>query len=254
MPLPAINWPAAIPRGAHGELAHVGSGHVGLMLLARGGAIARARAANGAWTFDAESIGLPDPEAFGVAQLINITYLKGEAALHVEKLDERGRRGEAHLFALNADGPVTGAPLAVPTELDLATTPAACTPAERAATARLVARGYPGAHHPVVVTDAVEPPRAMLTGDAVVYGTKAAPCAAAFELHSAPGGSPDPAATESGTLLLDDLAHAWLFRRSREMSAEGVRVEYRTMSCRFDPNLELPEEILNAPEALAPKR
>ena len=36
--------------------------------------------------------------------------------------------------------------------------------------------------------------------------------------------------------------------------AEGTHVEYRTMSCRFEPNLELPEEILNAPEALAPKR
>jgi hypothetical protein len=251
--VPAVSWPSTIPRTARGEMAHLGASHVGLMLLARGGALARARFANGAWTFDAASVGLPDPEAFGIAQLINITYLKGEAALHVEKLDERGRRAEARLFALNPDGPVTGAPIAVPTELDLPVTPSVCTPQDRTTSSRLVARGYPGAHHPVVVTDAVEPPRAMLTGDAVLHGTKAAPCAAAFEIHSVPGGSPDPAATESGVLVLDDLAHAWLFRRSRETGAEGMRVEYRTMSCRFDPNLELPEEILNAPEALAPK-
>jgi hypothetical protein len=253
VPIPPLSWPSAIPRAGRGEMAHLGSNHIGLMLLARGGALARARLANGAWTFDAASVGLPDPEAFGTAQIVNITYLGGQAALHVEELDERGRRSEAHVYALNAEGPVTGPPLAAPTELDLGTTPVACTPAERGSTARLIARGYPGAHHPIVVSDQVEPPRAMLTGDAVLYGTKSAPCAAAFEIHSAPGGAADPAATEGGVVPLDDLTHAWLFRRLRE-GAESARVEYRSMSCHFEPNLELPDEILNAPEALAPKQ
>lgn len=251
--IPALTWPALLPRSGHAEMAHLGSDHVGLMLLARGGALARARLDAGVWKFDAASVGLPDPEAFGTAQIINITYLNGQAALHVEELDERGRRSEAHVYALNAQGPVTGAPVAAPTELDLGATPAACTRAERTASARLVTRGFPGTHHPVVVSDQVEPPRAMLTGDAVLYGTKSAPCAAAFDLHSAPGGGVDPATTEGGVLLLDDLAHAWLFRRTRE-GGEGAHVEYRSMSCHFDPNLELPDEILNAPEALAPKR
>jgi hypothetical protein len=251
--IPPLTWPSLLPRSGHAEMAHLGSEHVGLMLLARGGAMARARLEGGSWKFDAASVGLPDPEAFGTAQIINITYLNGQAALHVEELDERGRRSEAHVYALNGQGPVTGPPIVAPTELDLGATPAACTRADRATTARLVTRGYPGTHHPVVVSDQVEPPRAMLTGDAVLYGTKAAPCAAAFELHSAPGGGVDPATTEGGVLLVDDLAHAWLFRRTRE-GGEGARVEYRSMSCRFDPNLELPEEILNAPEALAPKR
>lgn len=251
--IPPLSWPSVLPRSGHAEMAHLGSSHVGLMLLARGGALARARLQNGAWAFDAASVGLPDPEAFGAAQIINLTYLNGRAALHVEELDERGRKSQAHVYALNADGSVTGPPIAAPTELDLGATPAACTPAERAATARLVARGFPGARHPVVVSDPIEPPRALLTGDAVLYGTQSAPCAAAFELHSAPGGAADPATTEGGVLLLDDLSHAWLFRRSREGS-EGARVEYRSMSCHFEPNLELPDEILNAPEALAPKR
>ncbi len=251
--IPALTWPSLLPRTGHAEMAHLDSDHVGLMLLARGGALARARLEGGAWQFDAASVGLPDPEAFGTAQIINITYLNGQAALHVEELDERGRRSEAHVYALRGQGPVTSAPIAAPTELDLGATPAACTRAERTTTARLVTRGYPGTHHPVVVSDQVEPPRAMLTGDAVLYGTKAAPCAAAFDLHSAPGGGVDPATTEGGLLLVDDLAHAWLFRRTRE-GGEGARVEYRSMSCHFDPNLELPDEILNAPEALAPKR
>ncbi|HTQ07032.1 MAG TPA: hypothetical protein VMI54_24410, partial [Polyangiaceae bacterium] len=251
--VPALIWPSVLPRSGHAEMAHLGSDHVGLMLLARGGALARARLDNGVWQFDAASVGLPDPEAFGTAQVINITYLNGQAALHVEELDERGRQSEAHVYALSGQGPVTGPPIAAPTELDLGATPVACTPPERAATARLVTRGFPGARHPVVVSDQVEPPRALLSGDAVLYGTKSAPCAAAFELHSAPGGGVDPATTEGGLLMLDDLAHAWLFRRTREGN-EGARVEYRSMSCRFDPNLELPDEILNAPEALAPKR
>jgi hypothetical protein len=252
--IPAISWPAAMPRGGHAEMARLGTSHVGLFLFSRGGALARARLTNGNWAFDAASVGLPDPEAFGTVQIVNITYLKGQAALHVEELDERGRRSRARIFPLNADGPVTGASFAVPSELDLGVTPKACTAPERAASARLVARGYPGARHPVVVTDAVEPPRALLTGDAVLHGTKDAPCAAAFDIHPVPGGLPDPATTEGGTILLDDLSHAWLFRKAKETRGEGARVEFRGMSCRFDPNLELPEEILNAPEALAPKR
>jgi hypothetical protein len=250
--IPPFSWPAAIPRSGHGEMAHLGTSHVGLMLLSRAGAIARARLVGKNWVFDGASVGLPDPEAFDTAQIVNITYLAGQAALHVEELDQHGRRSEAHVFPLNAEGSVTGTPIAVPTELDLAATPRACSTAERASSARLVARGYPGTHHPVVVSDAVEPPRAMLSGDAVLHGTREAACVAALSLHPAPGGLPDPATTESGAVLLDDPAHAWLFRRSRD--GEGVRVDYRAMSCRFEPNLELPDEILSAPEALAPKR
>ena len=39
-----------------------------------------------------------------------------------------------------------------------------------------------------------------------------------------------------------------------ELAGDPARWLHRGMSCRFDPSLELPEEILNAPEALAPKR
>jgi hypothetical protein len=254
LPIPPFTWPPAMPRGGHAEMAHLGTNHVGLFLLSRGGALARARLTSGNWAFDAASVGLPDPEAFGTVQVVNITYLKGQAALHVEELDERGRRSRARVFPLNAEGPVTGTSFAAPTTLDLGATPTPCSPPERAASARLVAHGYPGARHPVVVTDSVEPPRALITGDAVLHGTKEAPCTAAFDIHPVPGGLPDPATAEGGAILLDDLAHAWLFKKTKESRAEGGRVEYRGMSCRFDPNLELPEEILNAPEALAPKR
>ena len=139
-------------------------------------------------------------------------------------------------------------------KLDLPSQPVACTPAERGAGARLIAHAYAGAHHPVVVSDAIEPPRALLSGDAVLYGSRSSPCAAALEIHPVPGGSPDPGVAESGIVLLDDLEHAWLLRKPRDSGSEGARVEYRNMSCHFDPALELPQEILDAPEALAPKR
>jgi hypothetical protein len=155
---------------------------------------------------------------------------------------------------LHGTGAVVGSPSDVPTELDLAADPHACTTAERGQGARVVSRGYPGTHHPVVVSDAVEPPRALLTGDGVLYGSRERPCAAAFEIHPVPGGTSDPGVTEGGIIALDDLEHAWLFRRPREAGAEGPVVEWRSMSCRFDPNLELPQEILEAPEALAPRR
>jgi hypothetical protein len=187
-------------------------------------------------------------------QVVNITYQAGRGALHVEELDERGRGARARLFPLRATGAVIDAPTAVPTELDLPSQPTPCSAAERAASARLVARGYPGARHPVVVSDAIEPPRSLLSGDAVLHGSRQSPCAAAFEIHPAPGGAPDPGVAEGGIILLDDLEHAWLFRKPRDTNAEGPRVEYRSMSCRFDPALELPPEILDAPEALAPKR
>ena len=252
--LPNIAWPSAIPRTGHAEMGHLGSEHVGLMLLGKGGALARARLDGAAWVFDAAGVGLPDPEAFGVVQVVNITYQAGQAALHVEELDERGRSARARIFPLRASGAVIGTPSAVPTELDLPSQPVACSPAERATTARLVARGYPGTRHPVVVTDAIEPPRALLTGDAVLYGSRTAPCAAAFEIHPVPGGVPDPGVTEGGIVLLDDLEHAWLLRKPRDTGSEGPRIEYRGMSCRFDPALELPQEILGAAEALAPHR
>jgi hypothetical protein len=54
-------------------------------------------------------------------------------------------------------------------------------------------------------------------------------------------------ADERGILLLDDLEHAWLVRRIDQQEAGGPRVEYRGMSCRYEPGLEIPEELLGEP-------
>ena len=43
-------------------------------------------------------------------------------------------------------------------------------------------------------------------------------------------------------LLLDDLEHSWMFRSSDE----GDTIQYRSMSCRFDPSAEVPFEVYGA--------
>jgi hypothetical protein len=174
-------------------------------------------------------------------------------ALHVELVDLKGRSSEAHVFPLRAEGPPALAPIAAPVALDLPARPSACSTVARRSTTRVVASRFPGAHHPVVVTDAIEPPRALLSGEAVLYGSPEQACVAAFELNPPSTAAAEAGITERGIVLLDDLEHAWLLRKVRDAASERVRIEYRTMSCRFEPNLEVPEEILRSPEALAPK-
>jgi hypothetical protein len=250
--LPPITWPAALSRFGHTEMARLGVRHVGLALSSGSGELVRARQTGGGWAYEAGSVGVPAPEDFGLGQIVNITYLGGQAALHVELLELNGRSSEARVMPLLPEGPATGPALPAPTLLDLPARPAPCSSAVRAATARLVARGFPGARHPVVITDAIEPPRAMLSGDAVLHGTRENPCAAAFELNTPSSSAGDPGVIERGIVLLDDLEHAWLLKKARD--PERAQIQYRSMSCRFEPNLEIPEEIQRAPEALAPKR
>jgi hypothetical protein len=93
----------------------------------------------------------------------------------------------------------------------------------------------------------------MITGAAVLFGSAEAPCAASFEAApvTIPGADLAP---ERAVLLLDDLEHAWIVRQVSDPGLERTGIEYRTMSCKFDPNLDVPEEISGAPEALAPRR
>jgi hypothetical protein len=79
----------------------------------------------------------------------------------------------------------------------------------------------------------------------VLHGTPEAPCAAALEVDVVRTGT-ERVADERGLLLMDDLEHAWLLRRI-DHPETGGRVEYRSMSCRFEPGLEIPEELLGEP-------
>jgi photosystem II stability/assembly factor-like uncharacterized protein len=243
--LPPIIYPPALVQGGRDEMTHIGDAHVALYYLTSGLSVVRGVAGKGAWAFDAVTVGLPNPRAFGLEQTISVTYLGGRMAYHLEWVDPALMTAEARLFPLRAEGPLVDAPIAVPTLRSLSDRPVACSSGVRESTPRVIARALPGTHHPVLVSDAVDPPRAMLTGDAVLHGTPEAPCAAALEVEAVRSGA-ERGADERGILLLDDLEHAWLLRRV-DRPEGGVRLEYRSMSCRFEPGLEIPEELLGEP-------
>jgi hypothetical protein len=251
--IPPIAWPAGVLRD-HIEMAHLGAEHVGLAMVGRGRAVVRARKQGDDFTFQAAAVGLPDPEAFGRLVEVKITYVGGQAALHVEEQDQMAESASARVLPLRGSGAVIEPPRSAPTQADLPPLPLPCSADTKRASARVVARLFPGTRHPVVVTDAVEPPRGMISGEAVLFGSAESPCAAAFEVLPVTVGGTEPPPAERGILLLDDLEHAWLIRQSREPGVERTGVEYRTMSCRFEPSLEVPEEIQRSPEALAPRR
>jgi len=116
------------------------------------------------------------------------------------------------------------------------------------------------------VTDTSEPMRVLLTSSAVLHGSPEEPCVAAFDADvvpidtsggiATPGGygygggygtAPTPTAPEreEAVILLDDLEHAWLFKHAAQAGGR-TRVEYRLMSCRFDPGIEVPPEVYDA--------
>ena len=244
--LPPVTYPSTIVLGGSDEMAHVGDAHLSLYYVSPGPSVVRGVLDKGAWSFDAVTVGLPNPRAFGLEQVVRTTYVGGRAAFHLEWVDPVAQTAEARVFPLRSEGALVDAPIAVPTLRALGDRPVACTPGVRESTPRVIGRALPGARHAVVVSDPVDPPRAMITGDAVLHGTPEAPCAAAFEIEHARA-TVERTADERGIVLLDDLEHAWLLRRTEAPDGGPPRVEYRSMSCRFEPGLEIPDELLGEP-------
>jgi hypothetical protein len=171
--------------------------------------------------------------------------------------DPLHQKAWAHFLGFRADG--TFAPAEpVPTLLDLGERPRGCSAAERAGTPRvnvpLLQDGKPiflGARHPVIVREprarnvaSVDDPLVLLTAGAVLQGTPAAPCVAAWE-------APAVGHNTAGAVIQGDLAHAFVFRFSydvpRGKRLEGAEpvpsLEYRPMSCHYDPAAHVPESV-----------
>jgi hypothetical protein len=244
--VPGITWPTAT-LGARTEMSHVGNAHVPLMFVGPGSAIVRARQSNGAWVFDSVATGLADPAAFGLTQSRDLTYQKTRSGLSVMTWDPDGTNGQNWLFPFRSDGAVVEAPIALPTQRDAGDKPKRCGSVHRADSPRVIVPFQAGTRHPVLVTDALEPMRLLLTSQAVMHGTPAEPCVAAFDAEvvalDPTLGAPEQ---ERAILPMDDLEHAWLFRTTFGTRGEQ-QVEYRLMSCRFDPTLEPPPEVYGQP-------
>jgi hypothetical protein len=241
--IPPVAWPATSIQSPRSEMAHIGTDHIAMLMLGPGAVVARARRESNQWLFDAHAIGIFDPVRFELEQHLGISYVGGEAALHLHSQSVDGSSAQAWLFRLRAKGAVVDPPLAAPTQHDLGQRPRHCSPEERQNSPRVVVPYQAGTRHPVLVVDPVEPERVLVTGEAVLHGTPDSACVAAFEAAPIPT---DARVDERVRAILpfDDLEHAWLFRSGGSL---GPQVEYRLMSCRTDPALEVPSEVYRAP-------
>lgn len=239
--VPAVDWPDPVEREGRSEMAHIGTEHVPLRL--DDATLVRAIRRGGGWRFDAVTVGWPRPKDFGIEQYFDIAYAGERSGVHLTIA--AAARGGTHgwLYPFGAESTeVVGAAVAVPTQRDLEETPAVCSRAQRDTTPRAVAPYHPGTRHPVLVTDAIEPMRTFLTSSAVLHGDPSMACAAAFDAEIVSSTVSEETPKERVVLLLDDLDHAWLFRLV-EPDGEQAHIEYRTMSCRFDPGVEVPAEV-----------
>lgn len=230
-----------MPGSGQDEMAHVGAAYLPLLFTGRGATTIRARRAGSGWVFDAFATGLAHPADFGLNQYSTITYLDGRPARVATLYAPDGDPRSSQVFPLRADGAVFDAPVAVPTQLDYTDRPPRCSATQRSSTPRVVQPFIDGTRHPVIISDANEPLRLLMTGRAVMYGTPKSPCVAALDAEVVPLQMNEGRTQgEHAILPTDDLDHAWLFRTVSE--GRGSVVQYRNMSCRYDPTAEVPAE------------
>ncbi|MEI9935718.1 MAG: hypothetical protein WDO69_00705 [Pseudomonadota bacterium] len=246
--IPPVKWPIAENVRGRTEMARTEDTHVPLMLFGRGTAVARARRVGADWEFDAETIALPDPSAFGQSLVSNVAYLGNASGLYVQAQTGEGARASAAYHAFRAKGDVMGPRVPVPTQASLSDRPGRCSESVLATTPRIDASFLPGTRHPLLITDNSDPPRLFLSAGAVLYGTPENACATALDADEL---AIDNAALrrERALLLLEDLEHSWLFRSIPDSNA----VQYRTMKCHFEPDLEVPSDVYHAPGTLVPR-
>lgn len=247
-----VAWPIANNLRGRTEMARAENTHIPLMLFGRGTAVARARRAGASWEFDAQTSALPDPSAFGLSTSSNVAYLGNSSGLYLQTESSLGLSPHAVFFPFHATGSVLGPAIAVPTQSDLAERPNRCTTSELSGSPRVDASSLPGTRHPVLVSDTSDPPRLFLSSGAVLYGTPESACATAFDGEEVPIDNA-PLRHERSLLLLDDLDHSWLFRLVSDSAGGASAVQYRTMKCHFDPDLEVPSDVYRAPGTSLPR-
>jgi hypothetical protein len=247
-----VEWPRAVAERSHSEMVHVGDAHVPVALFGDGAAVVRARANGRGWTYDAQATGLEQPKSFDLIQHHDIAYIGERPGFHVMLYDAAGRVPQNWVFPFAATGTALGAPVAAASQADSVDPPVPCAAELVTNTPRAVVPFQAGTRHPVIVTDAAEPLRLLATSKAVMHGGAKSACVAAFDaevVKTEIGGEPQ---AERAILPLGDLEHAWLFRVVTGTDRENGVVQYRAMSCRFDPRAEVPPEAYRVLGALVP--
>jgi hypothetical protein len=246
--LPPIAWPGGL-GAERADFGRVGRAHVAARIVEGGAAVVRARQEGAGWAFDAMACGLGAPGAFGLNQSAQRTYSGGAPGVLVRAHDPLGVEGWASFHALRASGAALDDAVPVPTQLDAGDRPSRCSARQLDGTPRVVVGYSPGTRHPVIVYDAAEPQRTLLTSSAVLYGAPRGACVAAYDAESIAVDPDSGPSTERAILAIDDLEHAWLLR-----PAGDAAFEYRPMSCRFDSTLEVPPELWGAAGTLVRRR
>jgi hypothetical protein len=222
------------------------------------------RTASGSWATTATSIAPGATEENDRLTRIDWTYGAGAVGVVAVTSEPVIGRASATFQPFRADGTL-GPPVTLPTPFDLgAAAPRPCKASDRSATpraeVRLFARGaamFPGTRHPVLVSEPPNPKSPggeammLLTGGVVLHGTPASPCVAAWEAVGT-------ARVPITAIIGGDPARSWVFRRvleeapppdpdkpakgpAKPPASRGPSLEYRPMSCKFDPTAKVPE-------------
>jgi hypothetical protein len=248
----------------HGDAAFVEGKHlaVGMVQGARDGGgpttILLARRDGSSWQVGATSLAPPAVAARLLSTQLDWTYSGKSLGVTTLVADPLRGRAWAEFHAFRPDG-TFAPPVALPTQLDLGGRPRACTAADRASTPRFEAalvagesgEGLLGARHPVLIVQPggakgsggdVREPTLLSTAGVVLHGTPSSPCVAGWEASDKEG--------RAGAVISGDLSRAFLFRAvtpaasGQQLTARATRpdaVEYRPMTCRFDPSATVPE-------------
>jgi hypothetical protein len=237
-PLSFIDWPETI-RPGRDELLRAGDANVVVRFFDGARAVAW-RSVEGPSETRAVTVGLPEPGDFAIDQEMTIAYKGKEPGLYVAGFGQA--TSQARVMPFVSSNPLLGPPTAVPTQADLGSLPPACSERLRTASYRVVTSFESGTRHAVVISDPAEPMPVLITGEAVLHGSPDDACAAAFDAETLGSSS-----ERVGALVFTDPdAPSWVFRRAPDATADD-ELEFRRMSCAFDPTAEVPEEVFSAP-------
>ena len=240
-PYPA--WPAVNATAKHSDAVLVGASAlaVGMFAPDQGSAATTVSLAKlGARGASASFFRVAPAGAYNRSVGTWWTYRGDDVGLTTHVIDVVASRGYAIFTPFTPSGAL-GAPIPVPTQLDLPSSLAACTEAERRSTPRVNAPFAPGTRHPVLVQGSVDE-HVLLTEQAILHGTPEAPCVAAFHARQLrrPGGT-------MVAIITGDLKRAWLFR---ETPSRNRSLDYRPMRCELSPGATLPASLWNEPGTL----
>lgn len=237
--LPRHRWPPTILLGRD-EMLRVGSRELALRFFSNGAGIAWTPLEAETGRVGAMTIGLPQPDDFGVSQELTIAYTGDKPGLHVKRQSEQ--EGTAQVLPLLDADLILGRPVSVPTQSDLPSVPPPCNPRQRATTPRLIAPYEAGTRHAVVISDPTEPLPTLVTGTAVLHGKVDDACAVAFDAASVTATGGDAA---FALVFANPALPSWVFRKPPD-GGDDDEFEFRELSCVFDPSAEVPAEVYTA--------